>query len=123
MRRIACVIALVVAVGCAGQQSPTQTPATSPSASTSPSLSPSSSPSATPPSPTSATVTKGSFKLTRVASGLNSPVYVTSAADDSGRLFIVEQAGRILVMKGGSVLPTPFLDTAPWSCRAVSEVC
>ena len=62
------------------------------------------------PSPTSATVARGSFKLTKVASGLRSPIYLTGAGDGSGRLFIVEQAGRILVMKGGRVLPTPFLD-------------
>jgi hypothetical protein len=32
-----------------------------------------------------------------VASGLSAPVFVTTANDGSGRLFIVEQAGRIRV--------------------------
>ena len=51
-----------------------------------------------------------SFKLTKVASGLQSPVYVTGAGDGSGRLFIVEQVGRIRVMKDGVLLSRPFLD-------------
>jgi len=37
-------------------------------------------------------------------------VYVTGAGDGSGRLFIVEQIGRIRIMKNGTLLPTPFLD-------------
>jgi glucose/arabinose dehydrogenase len=41
---------------------------------------------------------------------LNSPVYVTDAGDGSGRLFIVEQVGRIRIVKDGALLPTPFLD-------------
>ncbi len=109
MRRVACVVALVLWVGCTGQQNTAQSPAPSSSPSPSTALSPSPSPSP-PPSPTSATVGAGSFKLTAIASGLASPVYVTNAGDGSGRLFIVEQAGRILVMNDGRVLPTPFLD-------------
>jgi glucose/arabinose dehydrogenase len=38
-----------------------------------------------------------------------SPVYLTSPPGDP-RLFVVEQGGRILIVKNGSVLPTPFLD-------------
>src|SRR5512142_1220094 len=38
------------------------------------------------------------------------PVYVTHAGDNSGRLFIVERAGTIRIMKNGTLLPTPFLD-------------
>ncbi|MGE5263641.1 MAG: PQQ-dependent sugar dehydrogenase [Acidobacteriota bacterium] len=38
------------------------------------------------------------------------PVYVTHAGDNSGRLFIVERAGTIRIMKNGALLPTPFLD-------------
>ena len=51
-------------------------------------------------------------RLTRVASGLDSPVYFTSARDGTGRMFIVEQTGRIKILAGGSVLPTPFLDVS-----------
>ncbi len=42
---------------------------------------------------------------------LDEPVYVTHAGDD--RLFIVERDGRVLVLEGGQVLPTPFLDIRP----------
>ena len=48
--------------------------------------------------------------LTRVASGFDSPVFLTSARDGSGRLFVVEQTGKIKIIRNGVVLPTPFLD-------------
>jgi glucose/arabinose dehydrogenase len=48
--------------------------------------------------------------LVAVATGLSSPVLVTHAGDGSGRLFVVEQTGRIKIIDGGTVLATPFLD-------------
>jgi glucose/arabinose dehydrogenase len=42
--------------------------------------------------------------------GLESPVYVTHAGDGSGRLFVVEQTGVILIIRAGRLLPRPFLD-------------
>src|SRR5688572_2075803 len=45
-----------------------------------------------------------------VASGLNKPVFITNAMDGSDRIFIVERAGKILIMKNGVLLPTPFLN-------------
>ncbi|MCZ6598647.1 MAG: PQQ-dependent sugar dehydrogenase [Planctomycetota bacterium] len=45
----------------------------------------------------------------RVASGLSSPLFVTSPEGDP-RLFIVEQHGRIKILTDGAVLATPFLD-------------
>jgi glucose/arabinose dehydrogenase len=44
-----------------------------------------------------------------VAEGLQSPVFLTAPAGDA-RLFVVERRGRIRVVKGGALLPTPFLD-------------
>src|SRR5689334_3383365 len=51
-----------------------------------------------------------SIKLEQIISGLNQPVYVTHAGDRSGRLFIVEQPGRILIFQNGSLLQRPFID-------------
>ena len=48
--------------------------------------------------------------LQKVAGGFRSPVYVTSAHDGSGRLFVVEQGGKIKIIKSGKVYATPFLD-------------
>ncbi|MBL8169375.1 MAG: PQQ-dependent sugar dehydrogenase [Acidobacteria bacterium] len=52
------------------------------------------------------------IQLIPVASGLSSPVYLTSARDGSNRLFIIEQPGRILLLPPGASAPlaTPFLD-------------
>lgn len=59
------------------------------------------------------------FKLVKIADGLNLPVQLAHAGDDSGRLFVIEQAGRIRIVRknptsnGGavwSVDETPFLD-------------
>ena len=42
--------------------------------------------------------------------GLAQPVGVTHAGDGSGRLFILEQDGRIRIFKNGALLAAPFLD-------------
>jgi glucose/arabinose dehydrogenase len=56
--------------------------------------------------------TDAHIKLALRASGLSKPVFVTSAHDDTGRLFIVEQTGRIRIYKSGRILSTPFLNIA-----------
>ena len=49
--------------------------------------------------------------LTPFKSGFSSPVFMTSAHDGSGRLFVAEQGGRVKVIsRDGTVLPTPLLD-------------
>ena len=49
--------------------------------------------------------------LTPFKSGFASPVFMTSAHDGSGRLFVAEQGGRVKVIgRDGTVLPTPVLD-------------
>src|SRR5437867_3659109 len=47
-----------------------------------------------------------------VAAGLSLPLGLVHAGDGSGRLFIVEQAGRIKVFDGTVVRATPFLDVS-----------
>lgn len=49
------------------------------------------------------------INLEVVATGLNSPLHLTSPPGDS-RLFVVEQGGRIRIIENGQVLGTPFLD-------------
>jgi len=45
-----------------------------------------------------------------VTGGLENPLYLTHAGDDSGRLFVVEQPGRIRIILNGRLLDGPFLD-------------
>ncbi len=49
------------------------------------------------------------MRLQKVGS-FDSPVYVTSPPGDTSRLFVVEQGGKIRVVKGGKTLAKPFLD-------------
>ena len=64
---------------------------------------PPSPPSPPPPPPTI------QLALTTIATGLNSPVGMANAGD--ARLFVIEQAGRIIIVRtDGTIEPTPFLD-------------
>lgn len=45
-----------------------------------------------------------------VTSGLTQPLYLTHARDGSGDLYVVEKAGRIRVIEGGTLRSQPFLD-------------
>ncbi|MFL5502032.1 MAG: PQQ-dependent sugar dehydrogenase [Gemmatimonadaceae bacterium] len=44
-----------------------------------------------------------------ISSGLTAPVFLTQPLDD-GRIFVVEQPGRIRVIRNGVLQATPFLD-------------
>jgi len=48
--------------------------------------------------------------LDKVVDGLSNPVCLTHAGDGSGRLFVVEQVGKIRIIQNGSLLGVPFLD-------------
>src|SRR4051812_19372418 len=50
------------------------------------------------------------IRLVPAVSGLTSPLFAANARDSSGRLFIVEQPGRIRILAGGKLVPKPFLD-------------
>src|SRR5689334_15870712 len=45
-----------------------------------------------------------------IARGLNRPLDIQSASDDSGRLFIVEKPGMIRIYQGDELLKVPFLN-------------
>ncbi len=48
--------------------------------------------------------------LQPVASGLGFPVFLTAPPADPARLFVVDKAGYVRIVRAGSVLPAPFLD-------------
>jgi glucose/arabinose dehydrogenase len=51
-----------------------------------------------------------SYEWKVVASGFDRPLDIQRAGDSSGRLFVVEQAGRIRVLQNEGLLEVPFLD-------------
>lgn len=114
--------ALVLAVALAfGACAPAGTTAPSAEAPTADVGGPSSAPASGPsfPSPTPAGGTPGAtsvdagrigLRAETVVGGLRSPTLVTNAGDGSGRLFVLEQAGRIRVVRDGRLVDTPFLD-------------
>src|SRR3972149_8311444 len=48
--------------------------------------------------------------LKTVATGLDFPLYLTTAPGDNSRLFIGEKGGLIRIIRNGTLLGTPFLD-------------
>jgi glucose/arabinose dehydrogenase len=50
--------------------------------------------------------------LRRVGRGFEAPLLVTHAGDGTGRLFVVEQFGRIRLLRDGSPQRDPFLDVS-----------
>jgi len=75
------------------------------------------SPTGTSPSPEPGTCAAGApvagtpvLTTRRVASDLADPVDLKAAPGDRSRLFVVEQGGRILILRDGRVLQAPFLD-------------
>jgi len=55
----------------------------------------------------------GAYTLHQITGGLVRPTYLTHAGDASGRLFVLEQPGRIRIIQNGLLLPAPFLDLEP----------
>ena len=49
------------------------------------------------------------LRAQQVVEGLSSPVFLTAPSGDA-RLFVVEQPGRIRIVKSGALVATPFLD-------------
>lgn len=60
-------------------------------------------------SPSEATISKGKPRLVKVAN-FNTPVEIKSAPGFPGLMFVVEQEGRVMVLRKGRKLAKPFLD-------------
>ena len=92
----------------------TATPSLTPTAGTTPILSSTSTrtPTATlSPTPANPGDLVSGLTFQSVAGGISQPVLVGHAGDGSGRLFVLERAGRIrIISAAGSLLGTPFLD-------------
>lgn len=54
----------------------------------------------------------GGVRLARVRGGLGDALFVTGAPGQPGRLFVVQQSGRIRVLQNGRLLGRPFLDVS-----------
>jgi glucose/arabinose dehydrogenase len=74
----------------------------------SPSSSDGGSPAVTPESTATPSAARG-VRLRKVAD-FDAPLYLTSPPGDSRRQFVVEQGGRVMVVRDGRKLGTPFLD-------------
>jgi glucose/arabinose dehydrogenase len=60
-------------------------------------------------------------KSTLVSGGFTQPLYVCAPAGDTQRLFVVEKAGVIKIIKNGTTLGTPFLNIDPLVNSVASE--
>ncbi|HEU0132808.1 MAG TPA: PQQ-dependent sugar dehydrogenase [Mycobacteriales bacterium] len=108
-RAAACSLALALATACTSG-SPDARPTTAPPASPSATATTPASPSASASGGATPGTRTGTPRLELVAT-FDSPVHVTAPPGDP-RLFVVEQPGRVRVVKDGRVLPAPFLDIA-----------
>src|ERR1043165_569792 len=50
------------------------------------------------------------IKLQLISRGFTSPVGMASPQDGTNRLFVIEQGGKIKIIKDEEVLPTPFIN-------------
>ena len=50
------------------------------------------------------------LRLNEIAGGFTQPLFLTHAGDGSGRLFVVEQGGRVQVLRDGQQQAEPFLN-------------
>ncbi len=109
--RLLATAALVVALvaGCGTTSSPSPAPAT-PSPTPSATAAPSPSPIPTPTAAPSSGLIVPRIGLRSVVVSLDSPVDVAAEAGAAGRLFVVEQPGRIRVVANGVLAAQPYLD-------------
>lgn len=98
---VAMLLAVLVLAGCSEKDD---------GASESPTASPTTSATARPGETATPATTLSMPKFEQLVSGLQRPTFVTNAGDGSGRLFVLEKAGRIRVIRDGKLERVPFLD-------------
>lgn len=92
-----------------------ETPAGNPTgnpAATQPAATPTAEDTETPAPVTPGPLDPAAYTFVQAAAGFDEPVLVTHAGDGSGRLFVLEQTGRIRIAQDGQALPEPFLDVS-----------
>jgi glucose/arabinose dehydrogenase len=102
LRHLALVALVALAAACAGEEPDRAAPPIT------------SAPPETEPAPAETTTEEEPLRLRlqRVASGLAAPLHLASTPSEPGRLYVVEQEGRIRVLEDERLLPEPFLDIA-----------
>jgi glucose/arabinose dehydrogenase len=63
------------------------------------------------PTPTATPAARPGLRLQRIGT-FDDPVYVTAPPGDRRRVFVVEQGGRVIVMRDGRKVDRPFLDVS-----------
>lgn len=118
-RRLLPVLLLVVALGGCDSPTPSRIPTASPTTTASSSAAASPAPTSAPASvsPTSAPPSGGPtgdtpprLSIEPYVSGFQNPLDIEWRPDDPSSLFIVEQAGRIRIVRDGKLIDLPFLD-------------
>lgn len=69
-------------------------------------------PSAAPTARPHATLPPGDIGLNEIARGLPGPDGLVGAPDGTGRLFVIDQTGKVFIIASGRLLPQPFLDVS-----------
>src|SRR5215213_5668358 len=87
----------LLALGCGGNDRATARPSSSATPSPTATASP------------TAVAAKPGLRLKRIGS-FDNPVYVTAPPGDRKRIFVVEQGGRVWIVRGGKRLARPFLN-------------
>jgi glucose/arabinose dehydrogenase len=90
--------ALALALGCGGSDTRMPSATAAPTTAATPGA-----------SPTATPAQRRGVRLRRIGT-FTAPLYVTAPPGDRRRVFVVEQEGRIVVVRGGRKLSRPFLD-------------
>src|SRR5829696_2532158 len=109
-RPLSLLAASFVLVGACSPGTPSRVPLGATPSSTAPPASPIAS---ARPRPTATPAPPADLALRTMATDLPAPVGLVTPPDGSGRMFLLTQTGRILIVRDGSVEPQPFLDLRP----------